>query len=244
MSAALPLYHLQDVSKLRQAEGIEFRLKIPKLTIRQGERVAVIGQSGCGKSTLLDLLAMVLQPDEAEAFTLKLPNHRATDLRKLWQQRNQDQLANTRKREIGYILQTGGLLPFLRVRDNISLSRRLLGMPDDDHVATLTERLGISAQMNKYPGTLSAGQRQRVAIARALAHKPSIVIADEPTASLDPITAKGVMDLFIELVRDSGITLIIATHDWGQVERHDLRKLEHHTEELPDGRGSHSIFQG
>lgn len=244
MSVALPIYHLQGVSKLRQAEGIEFRLKIPRLTIRQGERIAVIGESGCGKSTLLDLLAMVLQPDEAQRFTLKLPNHRATDLRKLWQQRNQDQLADTRKREIGYILQTGGLLPFLRVRDNIALSRRLLALPDDAHTDELAKRLGIDKQMNKYPATLSAGQRQRVAIARALAHKPGIIIADEPTASLDPITAKSVMDLFIELVRDSGITLIIATHDWNQVERHDLRKLDHHTEALTDGRGSHSVFCG
>ena len=87
--------------------------------------------------------------------------------------------------------------------------------------------LGITRQLDKLPGELSAGQRQRAAIARALAHRPRLVIADEPTAALDPITAKKVMALFVGLVNDMGITLIVASHDWPQIAALGLRQLAH-----------------
>jgi putative ABC transport system ATP-binding protein len=92
-------------------------------------------------------------------------------------------------------------------------------------VEPLAERLGITRHLDKLPRQLSVGERQRVAVARAMAHRPAVVIADEPTASLDPINADEIMKLFIRLADESGVTLIVATHDWERVERLGLRKL-------------------
>ena len=236
-----PLYELRRVIKRRRSEDVTFYLMVSSLRLLRGEKIALVGESGCGKSTLLDMLALVLQPDDCQEFILR-PDGDAVDIGHVWSRRNQDALSDLRKRHIGYVLQTGGLLPFLSVRDNILLSRRLLGLEDDATLETLARKLGILDQLEKRPGLLSAGQRQRVAIARALAHKPSIVIADEPTASLDPITAGTVMDHFVDMVDELGITLICATHDWSQVERLGLRKLRHHARALTETRGSESVF--
>ena len=90
----------------------------------------------------------------------------------------------------------------------------------------MAERLGIERHLEKLPAQLSVGERQRVAIARAMAHEPSVVIADEPTASLDPITAEEIMKIFAELAGEYGVTLILATHDWDRVEEGDFRRIE------------------
>nr|VFK50263.1 MAG: putative ABC transport system ATP-binding protein [Candidatus Kentron sp. TC] len=224
------IYHLREVIKTREAEGTAFRLIVPSLQIALGEKIALIGQSGCGKSTLLDLLAMVLRPSNAGAFRFRPePGASPLDIAHYWYRHKLNSLGDLRKQRIGYVMQTGGLLPYLTVRDNISLSRRLLGMPEDGTVDALVESLEIERHLNKLPSLLSVGERQRVAIARALAHKPSIVIADEPTAPLDPITAKRIMSLFINLVEKFQITVIVASHDWNHVEQLGLRGLSHRT---------------
>nr|VFJ50573.1 MAG: putative ABC transport system ATP-binding protein [Candidatus Kentron sp. FW]VFJ53030.1 MAG: putative ABC transport system ATP-binding protein [Candidatus Kentron sp. FW] len=229
------IYHLREVTKTREAEGTAFRLVVPSLQIALGEKIALIGQSGCGKSTLLDLLAMVLQPSETGSFRFRPePGASPLDISHYWQRNKLNQLGDLRKQRIGYVMQTGGLLPYLTVRDNINLSRRLLGMPDDGTIEDLVESLGISRHLNKLPALLSVGERQRVAIARALAHKPSIVIADEPTAPLDPITARKIMGLFIDLVEKFHITVIVASHDWNHVEQLGLRGLSHRTRQQGD----------
>ena len=224
--AAAPVYRLRHVIKERRSDAVGFRLIVPELTIHAGEQVALVGESGSGKSTLLDMLAMVLQPDAAECFELGAIEQ-TIDIAAIWSQHNQDRLGALRKAHVGYVLQTGGLLPFLTVRDNIGLSRRILQLADDGAVKQLAGELGIARQLDKLPGELSAGQRQRAAIARALAHRPRLVIADEPTAALDPVTAKKVMALFVGLVNDMGITLIVASHDWPQIEALGLRQLAH-----------------
>ncbi len=122
--------------------------------------------------------------------------------------------------------QTGGLLPFLNVRENIELSRKLLRLPDDGTVDRLANQLDIQLHLRKLPAHLSAGERQRVAIARALAHRPQVVIADEPTASVDPVTALKLMDLFCNLAEDYKATAIIATHEWELVKRFALRCIQ------------------
>ncbi|MGB0712751.1 MAG: ABC transporter ATP-binding protein [Gammaproteobacteria bacterium] len=236
-----PIFQLRRVQKHREAEGVQFRLNVSSLRIHAGEMIALVGESGCGKSTLLDMLAMVLQPDESGTFLFR-PAGEEVDVARVWAKHDQNRLGDLRKYHVGYVLQTGGLLPFLSVRDNISLSRNLLDLPEDDTVANLAAELGIRDQLGKLPGLLSAGQRQRVAIARALAHKPSIVMADEPTASLDPVTAHRVMDHFVGLVREMGITLIVASHDWSHVDKLGLRKLTHRAREIPGARGSESVF--
>src|SRR5690606_23384060 len=157
----------------------------------------LVGPSGSGKSTLLDLLALVLAPDPGGEMLLRV-GEREIDLLRLWRDGRQERLAQLRSRELGYVLQTGGLLGFLDVRRNIGLSRALLGMLDDGSVLRLAQQLEIAEQLDKYPAALSVGQRQRVGIARALAHGPRLLLADEPTASLDPLNAARVQQLLLE----------------------------------------------
>ena len=130
--------------------------------------------------------------------------------------------------------QTGGLFPFLSVRENIGIIRRGLGLPVNDAVEAMAQRLHIGRHLDKLPGQLSVGERQRVAIARAMAHQPSLVIADEPTASLDPINAEKIMGLFTALVDEYGVTLIMATHVWGKLSKRGFRRVEFGLEQGPD----------
>ena len=185
-----------------------YSLVIPALQLRAGEQLAIIGPSGCGKSTLLDLLALVLAPDQAGRFEFD-----NTDIGGLWRADQQSTLAALRSQHLGYVLQTGGLLGFLDVRGNIALSRQLLGLKDDGSVARLAEQLEISDQLAKKPADLSVGQRQRVSCARALAHAPQLVLADEPTASLDPLNAERVMQALLAQAREHRAACVIATHD-------------------------------
>ncbi len=238
------LYHLEEVIKIRVDNHMEFRLNIPDLKIYKGEKIALIGVSGSGKSTLLDILAMVLSPSSAQLFHFTSPAGATFDLKKIWQQHDQNQLSDLRREHIGYILQTGGLLPFLTVRQNIMLPRTLLDVDDDQSIEFMADVLGIRRQLDKRPGALSVGERQRVAIARTLAHHPSIVFADEPTASLDPINADKTMTLLTELIDVLDITMIIASHDWQYMEKLGLRCLRQTFKQSHDGALIESIFTG
>ncbi|MCF5668920.1 ATP-binding cassette domain-containing protein, partial [Pseudomonas marginalis] len=158
------MLNLSAVHKSRGVGSQRYRLVIPALTLRAGEQLAIVGPSGCGKSTLLDLLALVLAPDQVGQF-----DFHQHDIAGLWRGEQQSTLAALRSQHLGYVLQTGGLLGFLDVRDNIALSRQLLGLKDDGSVLRLAEQLEISDQLAKKPAALSVGQRQRVSCARALA---------------------------------------------------------------------------
>lgn len=207
-----PLFELRELRKRRAGAGASFELRVPSLTIQPGTVLLVRGSSGCGKSTLLDLLALALQPDQAEQFQFSPRPEVTANIISLWRAGAADRLGWLRGAHIGYVLQTGGLLPFLTVQENISLSCRLLGRAAGA-VTELAERLGIRPQLDKLPSQLSVGERQRAAIARALAHQPSLILADEPTASVDPLNGETILNLFLELVSDLGITAVIATHD-------------------------------
>ena len=210
-----------------------FELMVPELTIRRGEKVALVGFSGSGKSTLLDLLAMVLQPDSVEEFTFFSSGENPLNVAKAWKRRNLDGLARTRMRFIGYVLQTGGLLPFLSVYDNIGLCLDGLGLPTQEAITKLAAGLGIEHHLQKYPDQLSVGERQRVAIARAMAHEPAVVIADEPTASLDPINAEKIMGLFTRIAGTDDVTLIVATHEWELVKELGFRRVKFNLDQGP-----------
>jgi putative ABC transport system ATP-binding protein len=239
------IYHLRDVTKTRESEGVAFRLTVPSLQIAQGEKIALIGESGCGKSTLLDMLSFILQPSNSGAFRFRpLAGEEPLDIAEQWKKRRQNHLGDLRRRHIGYVMQTGGLLPYLTVHDNISLSRNVLGMPEDGTVRELAGELGIQQHLDKFPDALSTGERQRVAIGRALAHHPSIVIADEPTASVDPIAAEKIMSIFIGLVEEMKITVIVASHAWRHIKRLDLRRLAHHTRRSADGAVTETEVKG
>lgn len=218
------VFQLRRVSKIWPGET-DFVLTISELTVRPAEKTALVGFSGCGKSTLLDLLALILRPDEAGRFTFQADPDPFLDVTGCWQENDLNRLALTRMQRIGYVLQTGGLLPFLSVGENIRLSRRALGLADDGHVESLAERLGILSHLKKFPSQISVGERQRVAIARAMAHEPAVVMADEPTASLDPINAERIMRLFTDLVQERGATLIVATHEWDRVRELGFRRI-------------------
>ncbi len=236
------VYSLRNVVKSRLVEDAGFRLVVPELQIHAEENIALVGHSGCGKSTLLDMLAMALHPDSADEFLLSPPEGDPHDVATLWQRKKQNKLSLLRKKHVGYVLQQGGLLPYLTVRENIELPRRLLNLPEDDSARSLAKVMGIHRQLDKLPGLLSAGERQRVAFTRALAHRPTILLADEPTASLDPITTRKIMSVVMELVKGLKITMITASHDWAHVYKMDLRILKQEAEVVDDGQIYQSTF--
>jgi putative ABC transport system ATP-binding protein len=237
------IYSLKNVVKSRLVDGTGFRLHVPDLKIHAEETIALVGHSGCGKSTLLDMLALALHPDSADDFILTPGEHESHNVDALWQRKKQNQLSQLRKQHIGYVLQQGGLLPYLTVRENIELPRKLMNLPEDDSTRSMARVMGIHRQLDKLPGLLSAGERQRVAFTRALAHRPSILLADEPTASLDPITARKIMAVVMELVKGLKITMITASHDWAHVYKMDLRSLHQEAEVLENGNVYQSTFR-
>jgi len=203
------IYDLHNVRKELEKAGSRFMLHIPKLEVKKGDVVAFVGESGCGKTTLLDLLGLISAPSSADRFFLNFEEgHSESALGAA-----EDRLANLRRRHLGYVLQSGGLLPFLSVGENILLSRRANGMGDTSDVRKLAAQLGIGAHWKKKPAFLSGGQRQRVAIARALAHGPSILLADEPTGAVDQVTAREIRNLLKTAARERGATVMVVTHD-------------------------------
>lgn len=209
------------------AGGTSFHLDVPQLDVRRGAKIALVGESGSGKSTLLELLAMILRPTGCGVFTFSpTPRGKSHDIAATWQAADMDRLSDLRSRHIGYVLQSGGLLPYLSVRDNINLSRRLLEGPGEDVAEYWAAKLHIAAQLGKKPAELSVGQQQRVSIARALAHEPEVLIADEPTAAVDPMNAGRIMDLMVSLVDDLEVTLIVASHAHALMRRAGLDMIE------------------
>lgn len=208
------LFTLKNVCKGRSRDD-NYRLHIRHLDIDKGSCIAITGPSGCGKSTALDLLGMTLKPDSAERF-LFMPDNQAKDIVSKWDSDDQDYLASLRRRFIGYVLQTGELLPFFSVYENIALTAGLARIPEKkiaECVFPCMEQLQIAHLANAMPSTLSVGERQRVAIARALVSKPKVILADEPTAALDPVLSRVVMRLFLDTVSRTGVSLVLVSHD-------------------------------
>ncbi|MDR2574543.1 MAG: ATP-binding cassette domain-containing protein [Desulfovibrio sp.] len=230
------IFSLENVVKNR-AQGTGYRLAIGCLRIARGERVALTGLSGSGKSTALDILGMALQPDEAQTFLLT-PDEETFDVAGLWRKKSLDAMAGIRLRHIGYVLQSGGLLPYLTVAENMALTARMQDKGETfatKRAAEAAEALGIAHLLSSYPSTLSVGERQRAAIGRALAPRPDIVLADEPTAALDPIHAQGVMRLFADMAEEMGATLIMVSHDQTLVREAGLRTVEISVTAAEDG---------
>ena len=209
----------------RQRQGIRFVLDQDHLEVPPGSAIGLSGPSGCGKSTLLDLVALILRPTRIGRLMIADATHRPIDLGRLMLYGTPDRLAYWRSRLIGYVLQTGGILPFATVRENIALPRRILGLPDQGIIMGLARRLEIDDLLDRWPDRLSVGQRQRVAVARALAHQPPLIIADEPTASLDVATGDLALQLLIDTCQALGSTLIVSTHDIERAKRFGMRVL-------------------
>jgi len=211
------ILELLHVIKRREQGGVAFELHVPAMRLARGQFAAIVGDSGCGKSTLLDMLALVSQPSQCEAFRYFFPADEdtltATDINQLWQNQDERQLAQLRQQRLGYVLQTGGLLPFLTVLQNIQLPQKINHQDNPAYIKTLTDRLDITHLLSKKPQFLSGGQRQRAAILRALSHHPAVIIADEPTAAVDKKRAQAIVNDFGNLAKDSDTTIIMVTHD-------------------------------
>lgn len=221
-----------DIKNLlvRRGEGaLAHHVRLPQLHVGGGEILAITGESGSGKSTLLEAIGLLLAPVELERFRLGPPASAmrpAQDIAQLLASDDQASLAAVRSRDLGFILQSGGLLPFLSVRDNISLPRRLLGMPAHSaHIDHAVEVLRLQGLLDKKPQALSIGERQRVACVRAIAHEPLLLLADEPTAALDPHSARRLFELLLSLVSSMGLSALVVSHDWALLKDFGLPRL-------------------
>lgn len=201
--------------------GQAHRVNLPSLSLAAGEIKAITGESGCGKSTLLEALGLLLKPKNLHTYMLG-----DCDVAALLRLDNQKALATMRSRSLGFILQNGGLLPFLNVRENIALPRLMLGLPaSSSQIDKAIRLLRLERLLDKLPQALSIGERQRVACIRAIAHEPLLLLADEPTAALDPHTAQILFELLLELVSELGLSALLVSHDWALVERFGLQRI-------------------
>ncbi len=175
------------------------------LTLERGDFVALVGPSGCGKSTLLHVCGAMDRPTSG-VVTLE-----GVDLG----QQNDDVLTRIRRERVGFVFQFFNLLPTLTLLENVQLPLLLSGRrPSSAEPAAraLLERVGLSARLQHYPQQLSGGELQRGAVARALIHGPALLVADEPTGNLDSEHGGRVLSLLVELNRETGVTMLLATH--------------------------------
>ena len=201
------MIELQDIRKSYRVGPVDVEiLKGVSFTIAAGELVSIMGTSGSGKSTLMNIIGLL---DTATSGSYRLNGEDPAGLAG-------DRLAALRNRHIGFVFQQFHLLPRLDAIDNVALPlmyRRTPKAESRERAMHWLERVGLADRAHHRPNELSGGQRQRVAIARALVGDPSLILADEPTGALDTRVGKEVMDLFIELNGESGVTTVIITHD-------------------------------
>ena len=176
------------------------------VSLDAGSFTTLVGPSGCGKSTLLHICGAMDRPTSG---AVRLDGESLDTL-------NDDGLTRVRRERVGFVFQFFNLLPTLTVEQNIGLPLLLKGRSVQS-VANLSgqwaERVGISHRLNHFPSQLSGGEAQRVAIARAVIHQPALILADEPTGNLDSETGRTILDVLIDVNRDSGAALLLATHD-------------------------------
>ena len=206
-SKTAPVLQLRGVHKTyRLGQHVVHALRGVELSVPAGEMLALTGPSGSGKSTLLNLAGLIDRPDQGEVVLCG---------------RNVTRLAETaatllRRDAIGFIFQSFNLVPVMTVADNVDYPLFLAGVPAAERrarVDAMLDAVGLAEHAQHRPDALSGGQRQRVAIARALVKRPTLVIADEPTASLDSRTADQVLDLMREVGHAQGAAFLVATHD-------------------------------
>ena len=207
-----PIIQTKAVSKIYETGGMTIRaVDKVDLELNKGEFVALVGPSGSGKTTMLAIIAALLNPTEGEVFL------RGKDLANM----SEKERVKLRRQKIGFTFQSNNLVPYLTVQENIELMLRINGNLRDEcrqRTVEIMHKLGIYEQRKKLPNQLSGGQKQRVAIARSLIHNPSVVLADEPTASLDTERAYQVVKAFAELIHAENKAGIMVTHDLRMVQ--------------------------
>ena len=195
---------LKNVSKIFGTGESEVHvLKDVSLNVKAGEFVAIVGPSGAGKSTFLSIAGALLTPTSGSV---------AIGGKEI-QQLSENELNQIRLEKLGFIFQSANLLPYLTVRDQLLLVSDLSRKVQKDRADALLERLGLSHRVDVYPESLSGGERQRVAIARAWMNNPDIILADEPTASLDSKRGRDVVKMLADEVKHYNKGAIMVTHD-------------------------------
>ena len=216
--SAIPLIVARQVTRILPGIVPTTLVRDINLKIRDREFVAITGPSGSGKSSLLYLLGLLDLPTSGDVLIKG----------KLTSRMNDDELAFTRLSMLGFVFQFHFLLPEFTILDNVALPMRALGALSAkamrERARELLSSLGLDDHMNKRPDQLSGGQRQRVAVARALANDPEVILADEPTGSLDSKSSEQVFELLQEIV-NRGKTVVAVTHDLGLAERMDRRVI-------------------
>lgn len=196
---------IRDIHKSHSGSDSPSVIAGLSLELAPREVIAIMGESGVGKSTLLNLIAGLDRADSGSIEMGGLSLHALSD----------NEATLFRRRAIGFVFQAFHVLPYLNVADNIALSLRLNDWPADEAMARTAEMLtgvGLSSKSKRRPSELSGGELQRVAIARAIAHRPALVLADEPTGNLDPETADQVLGVLHNELRRNGAAAIIVTH--------------------------------
>jgi len=211
------MIELVDVTKRYPSPGDREGLSVLKgitLKVAQGQSLVIVGPSGSGKSTLLNIIGTLDRPTTGEALL------DGRDLTKL----DEVELAKVRNKEIGFVFQLHHLLPQCTVLENVlvpAIVDKGRGRPEEveQRATDLLQRVGLKEHLLYRPGELSGGQRQRVAVVRALINRPKLLLADEPTGSLDEETSQNIAELLVELNRSEGVTLIVVTHSLKLAER-------------------------
>lgn len=191
-------FYVGTPNELEVLKGID-------LTVREGEFVAIVGASGSGKSTLMNIIGSLDRPTSGTYILDGVNMTAAKDM----------ELSRIRNRKIGFVFQTYNLIPKTNSLKNVEMPMLYAGMPGKKRIQRAKEFLelvGMGDRMKHLPEELSGGQKQRVAIARAMANNPAIILADEPTGALDSVTGRMVMDLFHELHKKQGKTIVLITH--------------------------------
>lgn len=201
------LYDCKNVYKLyrQPVKDVEV-IQDLNLSLDKGSTLSLVGPSGCGKTTLLNILAGLDLATSGEVSFL------GSDLSSL----DSDARATLRNKEIGFVYQFHHLLPELSSQENVALPMLMSGLNKEksmNRALDLMEKVHLSSKASNRPGELSGGERQRVAIARSLSNNPSCLLMDEPTGNLDTSNAEIIINLLLELVKEEGVSLIVATHD-------------------------------
>ena len=218
MDEPAPIIELSDVTKVYVTPAGDFpALKGISLTVQPGEFLGIIGKSGAGKSTLLNMITGVDHITSGNVVVRA--NGQETAIHNL----SEDDLALWRGRTMGVVYQSFQLLPMLNLLENVMLPMDLCGLyrprRSRQRARELLEMVELGEHIHKPPTFISGGQQQRVAIARALANDPPILVADEPTGSLDSVTAEHIFELFQNLVAEQGKTIVMVTHEKSLVPR-------------------------
>ena len=207
LEADCDMLKVENVSKRYRTGIVEtFALRQVSFQVRKGSFVGIMGASGSGKTTLLNLIATI---DKPSGGTIEINGRRITDI-------PETETAKFRREHLGFIFQEYNLLNTLTIYENIALALTMREAAEekmDERIRELAEKLDISSVLSKFPYEVSGGQRQRCACARAVIVEPDIILADEPTGALDSVAARQLLNIFMMLCREYGVTILMVTHD-------------------------------